>query len=321
LENLQIARNQLTGTIPTWLGALPNLRILYLDSNQLTGPIPGTLGNLLNLWGLKLSRNQLTGIIPYELGYLVNLLYLDLAQNQLTGTIPPDLGNMTGLTHLDLSQNLLEGDIPANFKNLTNLCVDGRPEQRCYGILTTDIGYNLFNVPQPNPPSSFLYQKDPDWDQTQGVKVVFQGSVGGTLVSNDDRTSVAVPPGAVEGELTLIYKPTPEASGFKPPYYPASNNFEILAFDANSGTPDFNQPMTFAVKYDDSDVGLLPEESLALHYYDMNTNQWRDAISTCSSGSYTRHPEQNKFSLPVCHLTDFALVGKGFTNYFPLLLK
>ncbi|HNZ14735.1 MAG TPA: leucine-rich repeat domain-containing protein [Anaerolineaceae bacterium] len=321
LEDLQISRNKLTGTLPIWLGDLPVLRILYLNSNLLTGSIPPDLGNLSYLWSLDLSQNKLSGTIPPELGNLANLLFLELAQNQLTGTLPPEFGNMTALTHLNLSHNLLEGTIPASFTNLIELCVDGQPEYRCYGVLTTDLGYNLFSVPQPDPPSSFLYQKDSDWHQTQGVKVVFPGEIGGVLVSNDGNTSVAVPPGAVEGELTLIFKSTPEVSGFKPPYFPASNHFELMAFNGNNETPQFNLPMTFTVKYNESDIGFLPEENLTLHYYDENAKQWRDAITTCPSGSYTRNPEQNQFSLPVCHLTDFALVGKGFTNYFPALLK
>ncbi len=321
LEYLVLCSNQLTGTIPVALSNLTNLEFLGLFSNQLTGTIPTWLGNLSNLWYLGLFSNQLTGTIPAELGNLTNLEYLWLDNNQLTGTIPSELGNLTELIHLDLSRNLLEGDVPASFTNLVNLCVDGQPEERCYNYFNTDLGYNLLNVPQPNPPSDFLYQKDPDWDKTQGVKGIFPGTTGGTLVSNDGRTTVAVPPGAVDGELTLILKPTPPFSGFTPPYISAGNNFELLAFDANGEVSQFNQALTFTLKYNDSDIGLMPEENLALHYYNVTTEQWRDAISTCSSGSYTRNPEQNQFSLPVCHLTNFAVVGEGFMNYFPTLLK
>ena len=294
---------------------------LSLDQNRLTGTIPAELSNLANMLYLSLDQNQLTGTIPAELDNLVNLEHLELEWNQLTGEIPATLGNLTKLKHLDLSHNLLEGDVPASFTNLVNLCVDGKPEERCYNYYKTDLGYNLLNVPQPNPPSDFLYQKDPDWDQTQGVKKVFPGATGGTLISNDGRATIVVPAGAVNDELTLILKPTPPVSGFTPPFVSAENNFELLAFDANGEVNQFNLPLEFTLKYSDPDIGLMPEESLALHYYDLNTNQWYDAISTCSSGSYTRNPEQNQFSLPVCHLTNFAVVGEGFMNYFPALLK
>jgi hypothetical protein len=321
IQQILLGENQLAGKIPAELGNLSNLKALSLGDNQLTGIIPAELGNLLSLEGLYLSYNQLTHTIPAEIGNLLNLEELSLNNNLLTGTIPAEIGNLTELIWLDLSHNLLESDVPASFINLVNLCVDGQPEDRCYNYYKTDLGYNLLNVPQPNPPSNFLYEKDPDWDQTQGVKGVFPGATGGTLVSNDGRTTVTVPAGAIEGNLTLILKPTLPVSGFTPPFVSAGNDFELLAFDANGEVTQFNLPLTFTLKYSDADVGLMPEESLALHYYDVNAKQWRDAITTCSSASYTRNPEQNQFSLPVCHLTDFAVVGEGFTNYFPALLK
>lgn len=91
----------------------------------------------------------------------------------MTGTLPEEIANITNLRHLDLSHNYLKGDLPASFTKLVTLCVDGQYEDRCKdgdgGYYLSDLGYNFFNVPQPNPPSDFLYLKDPDWDQTQGV--------------------------------------------------------------------------------------------------------------------------------------------------------
>jgi Leucine-rich repeat (LRR) protein len=46
---LGLSRNLLTGTIPTELGKLTNLRMLSLSGNQLTGTIPSELGKLNNL--------------------------------------------------------------------------------------------------------------------------------------------------------------------------------------------------------------------------------------------------------------------------------
>jgi len=311
----------LTGMIPVELGNLANLWYLNLSNNQLSGTIPVALGNMPNLMYLLLGGNQLTGTIPAALVNLANLELISLSSNQLSGTIPVELGNLTKLIHLDLSHNLLEGGIPASFTNLTNLCVDGQPEERCYNYYKTDLGYNLLNVPQPNPPSDFLYEKDPDWHLTQGVKTVFTGAMGGALVSNDGRTTVNVPPGAAEGELTIILKPTPPTMGFTLPMVSAGNNFELLAFDANGEVTQFNQPLEFTLKYSDLEIGSMPEESLALHFYDVNSKQWYDAITTCSSGSYIHDPVQNQFSLPVCHLTDFAVVGEGYGIYLPVTFK
>ena len=73
---------------------------LNLHRNKLTGTIPSELGNLTNLRGLTLSQNQLAGSIPAELGSLTQLVELLLWNNELTGSIPSELGNLTNLQSL-----------------------------------------------------------------------------------------------------------------------------------------------------------------------------------------------------------------------------
>jgi len=68
---------------------------------------------------------------------------------------------------LNLSHNDLRGKVPASITNLTALCVIGKNLPNCASYYDTDFGYNLLNVPQPEPPQSFMYQKDPDWALTQ----------------------------------------------------------------------------------------------------------------------------------------------------------
>lgn len=170
LQYLYLQSNQLSGGIPKELGQLRYLRALYFYSNQLSGNMPPELGQLKYLKSLDLSSNQISGSIPPEIGQLSALLQLDLSSNRLIGSIPSEMGQLTNLIHLSLSHNNLWGDVPISITNLVNLCVDGQPEDRCYGEYRTDLGNNLLNVPQPNPPSDFLFEKDPDWDQTQGVK-------------------------------------------------------------------------------------------------------------------------------------------------------
>ena len=46
LEGVWLSSNQLTGTVPAWLGSLTNLEHLYLNVNRLTREIPAELGNL-----------------------------------------------------------------------------------------------------------------------------------------------------------------------------------------------------------------------------------------------------------------------------------
>jgi Leucine-rich repeat (LRR) protein len=166
-EFLFLCDNRLTGTIPSELGQLSNLAGLYLHNNHLTGMIPKELGNLTNLLTLHLGSNHLTGTIPKELGNLTRVRMLNLHHNQLWGSMPSEIGNLTKLLHFDISHNYISGDVPASFANLVNLCVEGDLNAPCDGFAKTDLGYNLLNVPQPNPPSAFMYEKDPDWDKTQ----------------------------------------------------------------------------------------------------------------------------------------------------------
>ena len=84
---LILPKNELSGTIPSELGDLTNLKGLYLWGNELSGTIPPELGNLKSLERLFLSKNLLSGTIPSELDDLTNLVILDLSDNQLSGTI------------------------------------------------------------------------------------------------------------------------------------------------------------------------------------------------------------------------------------------
>ena len=133
LEVLYLHSNRLTGRIPTELGGLSNLTDLYLDSNGLTGPIPAELGNLTNLEDLYLHFNDLTGRIPAELGGLSNLSYLDLGGNELTGGIPAELGGLSNLQLLNLSGNRLTGCIPEVLPNVRNNDLDELGLNSCAG--------------------------------------------------------------------------------------------------------------------------------------------------------------------------------------------
>ena len=121
VTELELAGNNLQGSIPSELGQLVYVGELDFANNQLTGSIPSELGQLENLTRLNLSANQLTGTIPAELGQLENLTRLNLSANQLTGTIPIGLERLENLTHLSLSANQLSGAIPIELGQLTKL--------------------------------------------------------------------------------------------------------------------------------------------------------------------------------------------------------
>jgi Leucine-rich repeat (LRR) protein len=138
--------NNLNGTIPSELGNLANLQVLFLASNQLIGPIRPELGNLANLSKLNLDGNQLSGEIPKELGELSCLQYLDLDDNNyLTGNIPPELGDLVNLIELDLNDNQLIGTIPSQLGKLINLVELELDNNQLTGDIPPELG-NLVNL-------------------------------------------------------------------------------------------------------------------------------------------------------------------------------
>jgi Leucine-rich repeat (LRR) protein len=110
---------QLSGPIPSSLGSLANLQTLRLGGS-FTGPIPSTIGSLTNLQTLSISGTKINGSIPAEIGSLTNLQSIILSNNQLSGPIPSSFGNLQALTFIDLSNNQLSGALPDTFGNLIN---------------------------------------------------------------------------------------------------------------------------------------------------------------------------------------------------------
>ena len=66
--NIQVCG--LTGSIPTAIGDLSNMNIVYLDQNNIAGTLPSQFGLLKKLQSLYLFQNQLSGSIPVELSSL-----------------------------------------------------------------------------------------------------------------------------------------------------------------------------------------------------------------------------------------------------------
>ncbi|XP_065615697.1 probable leucine-rich repeat receptor-like protein kinase At1g35710 [Quercus suber] len=124
LVELDLHRNQLSGSIPPEIGNLSNLVIFDISNNNLIGLIPSTIGNIKKLTFLQMYKNNLSGSIPQEIGNLKSLVNLSLHTNNLSDSIPTSLGALSNLTVLHMYNNQLSGTIPeelGNLKSITDL--------------------------------------------------------------------------------------------------------------------------------------------------------------------------------------------------------
>ena len=107
--------------------SFPNLLRLDLAENNLTGTVPNNIGMSSKLIYLDLSGNFRNGSLPLSIANLTKIYEFDVSQNKITGILDPRIfpsggGTMTGLLslqHFMLQDNLvLGGRIPEEIGNL-----------------------------------------------------------------------------------------------------------------------------------------------------------------------------------------------------------
>ncbi len=151
-------------------------------------------------------------------------------------------------------------------------------------------------------------------------------AAGGVLTYTDGQgnpTTVSASAGAVTDTTTLLYTALPTTTASLPSGFAfAGHAFTLDAY--RNGAPlagfAFQLPVTITLHYSEADVAGLDEDHLTLSYWD--GSQWADAATTCTPPSmYDRHPDQNWLTVPVCHLTEFALFGRTWHQiYLPLVI-
>ncbi|MGA7615274.1 MAG: leucine-rich repeat domain-containing protein [Thermoanaerobaculia bacterium] len=137
---LSLDYNGLTGTLPSDVARLSDLRTLYLEGNQLTGTLPPEIGNLSSLENLAIYENQLSGSLPSSIGNLPNLISFEAATNRFSGAIPPSLGNLAALQTLMLYSNQLTGAIPPEIGNLRSLQILSLADNFLSGSIPSQLG-------------------------------------------------------------------------------------------------------------------------------------------------------------------------------------
>ncbi|KAK2990888.1 hypothetical protein RJ640_006077, partial [Escallonia rubra] len=125
VTTLDLASQNLVGSVPPQIGRLTFLREIYLNDNSFHGTIPPEIGQLFRLQSLSLynnsfraiNDNMISGSIPESIGKLFKLQQLWIVANNISGKIPPSIGNITGLSSVGAAENMLEGSTPAELGN------------------------------------------------------------------------------------------------------------------------------------------------------------------------------------------------------------
>ena len=141
LEQLHLHRNQLSGTLPSELGAVElatpledrpfehgrtssrlsgTLRRLSLHDNSLSGTIPSTLGNLTALEELRLKNNLISGTLPNSVRLNESWPRTYGVRGGGGGGLPSELG-VSNLRLLGLENNRLSGSVPPSMVPCTAL--------------------------------------------------------------------------------------------------------------------------------------------------------------------------------------------------------
>lgn len=159
------------------------------------------------------------------------------------------------------------------------------------------------------------------------IATVVDPTLGGTLTytdTNDNQFTIDVPAGAVDVATNLVLQPQ------SLPSQPVGFSFIGESFTLNAyinGTIVegfvFQKPITVTIDYTEEGISGLDEASLMLYFYNETTQEWVDAATTCTPPStYTRNLAENTFSVPICHLTEFAVFGQTLPKlYLPLVIR
>eukprot|EP00797_Seminavis_robusta_P019895 Sro3018_g342170.2 (162) ;mRNA; r:6750-7235 len=118
MEELQLQRNQLTGTLAAETGLWFFMYWLSLGGNRFSSVIPTEIGLLGDMEILSLAANEFTGTLPSEIGLMSGLAYLDVSENDLTGGVPQELAAVLSNPHLEvvnLTSNALSGELTGDF--------------------------------------------------------------------------------------------------------------------------------------------------------------------------------------------------------------
>ncbi len=134
---------------------------------------------------------------------------------------------------------------------------------------------------------------------------------------NNGSTTIQIPSGSVDTETSLHYAAMTTVNAWQTDFVFGGRGFSLDAYQ--NGQPldhfVFQKPILVTIHYTDDEASTLQEDELLLPFWDGEL--WIDAATSCTPTSeYTRDPDNNVFSVEICHLTEFSMFGLPTTNFF-----
>ncbi|KAJ3100569.1 hypothetical protein HDU97_002150 [Phlyctochytrium planicorne] len=146
LIELNLGNNPFNSELPSSIGSLSKMQMLFASYASLKGPIPN-LSGLSSCTFFDVSHNSLTGNFPV-LNQASQLSSLYVNDNLLTGTLPDYISELRQLGVFELYKNRLSGEIPSSYAALS------KSHGGQLGLFTFDRNYLQGSVPE------FVYDVD-----------------------------------------------------------------------------------------------------------------------------------------------------------------
>ncbi|OMO54450.1 hypothetical protein CCACVL1_27792 [Corchorus capsularis] len=149
LQAIDLSRNNLSGTFPTWLAENnTDLEFLNLRSNSFSGQFYPSTNSMRNLQWIDVSSNELSGKLQDDLGKIfLNAKLMNLSNNQFEGNLPNSICVNGMLEGLDLSNNNFSGEIPKElFSSCTNLKLLVLSHNKFHGEIFSTNSSSLRNI-------------------------------------------------------------------------------------------------------------------------------------------------------------------------------
>ncbi|KAL6658534.1 hypothetical protein ACP70R_004121 [Stipagrostis hirtigluma subsp. patula] len=282
LHNLEISRNNLTGTISPSISNATMLTRLSFMYNGIHGEIPSEIGNLRFLQFFKSSGNMLSGRFQPTILNLSSLVVLSLAFNYLDGELPSNLGSsFPSLQFISVFHNFFNGHIPSSLANASKLIKVDMSENNFTGVVPSSIGklkeLSWFDLQD----NQFHAHDKQDWDFMYGLTNCTKLQIL-SLYNNHFEGQIPSSLGNLSLGLQVLYLGANRISGDFPTGIASLRNLSYLSLVENQFTgaiPEWLGSLEnlreLAISYNNF-TGYIPS-SLSnlsqLAQFDMNSNQ------------------------------------------------